>query len=249
MIDSTADYMRVFFDTVIGYGEDHDLSSRLDPNKAVNAVTRRLLQDDDIFSLSNLQSGCAALAIISKKRVYLAHIWESEFWRSKEEFESRVVNPILHGYTDGDSNLVQEGVLKFKSGDNKGDFDRSVRNTVSVVLILRYASDTDVALEYRERAWQLQLRLQQEIKMFETRNKLHWADKRPKSQSQSRGRPIGGRLLIQYSAWNNVDQPAARPMAGIRLWVEDNEDATIKENWEALIGQTIPHAERERKAR
>ncbi|KAF2112514.1 hypothetical protein BDV96DRAFT_664083 [Lophiotrema nucula] len=217
---------------------------------STTGATWRLENTMRTFCVSNLW-GCTSVVVISRKRVWLSHIYEMpSMWDTwgTDVFTRDVKTPIEQG--GGNSNIpVGSGVGSFAG--TGGDFDATVQeNNVRafiigpvVHLMGHYSNDVAHALEHDE------IKIILATQLHIPSNTIDVVTYRPlevdagidpwTSLDEARGK-----ILINYDASEpvapNANGGACPKRPALDFWVEDRATAYYSDAWSAFPNQLVP---------
>ena len=221
---------------------EFDLTLKLNPAKIVNVMTRPLVTDRDFFSIRGLERGGAAVAIISHRRVFLAHIPERAIVDTPDNiFESDVVQPLLYGYPDAIGNIEQPGIMSYFDADFNGTGGNKNH------LVIAYGPlSLSVRPPLTARMTNLKNRLEDILGVNKLDARMYGILPRDATSTQfenlldARSFPDQyGVLLIQYTPWVNMGGRYTPPKAGFDVWVENDLSHKLLRTWKPLSQQKM----------
>lgn len=100
------------------------------PGWFTTSITDRLLDDRNSWSLGDM-NGCTAVVVVSRKRIFMAHIWENPTMDNTDNNFQRDALDALRNLA-GDGKGVSQGVSAFTGPG--GDFENIVENRVRAMV-------------------------------------------------------------------------------------------------------------------
>ncbi|KAH7115796.1 hypothetical protein B0J11DRAFT_593361 [Dendryphion nanum] len=194
-----------------------------------------LLDSLDSWSLIGLY-GCTSVIVISRKRIFMTHIWEAPSMLEEESFQSHVLDTLLHGDVAGG---VPEGLIAFTG--TGGDFENTDENNVRAIIITPYRrgppqNPNEDGLLYINQV----NRIKDTLKDALGRQDTHIVPYHPRLPDPGE-KTTYGKILIQYDpAHAVVTQPDTcvhQPVAAIELWFENQLAPRYRDEWLALPNQ------------
>ncbi|KAH5449877.1 hypothetical protein HBI31_244630 [Parastagonospora nodorum] len=197
-----------------------------------------LLDIPNTFNLIDLW-GCTSVIVISRKRVFMTHIWEQPSMMSPHLFEQDIAQPLR----DGGDWRVPRG-LSFFTGPG-GDFENTAENNVRAFIITSYRRSVD---------WLSEDDLQYVGVVGNIKELLHDILGRRDTMTipyEARGPETflkagviafpNGKVLIQYDpveGWLSGGPDACDIQAAkIELWFERSPFPRYSDQWEAFPSQ------------
>jgi hypothetical protein len=174
--------------------------------------------------------GCTSVIVISRKRIFMTHIWEDPTMINPPQFQTDVLDRIRHGGPG-----VRYGLTAFTGPG--GDFENTPENKVRAFIITPYRRDVpNPAYDDYE--------FPDEVKKIRALLKsiLDRDDALPIPYTASGPDPTlsrpNGKVLIQYDLQARTD--CNPPVAGVELWFEDLPRPRYTDRWSAFPGQRVP---------
>ncbi|KAK9776466.1 putative Class V protein [Seiridium cardinale] len=208
-------------------------------------------------------SGCTMMIIVSQHGFWAGHLWESTKTtingasaflrrlgtgpqnttpRSKEEFAACAIDPLTQTLPADVRNFVSYISLADLKTDKGDPFHEA--SDVEIYIMTRSKSPTDKSLRYADRISELQDALIHAIPGFNENNLkvgtyIGAGDPNPVDG-------VTGTISFQYSPYHAKKQgDECTPLAGFRVWVENQLDPKIEKIWEALPSQKSSNKKRD----
>ncbi|KAF2108167.1 hypothetical protein BDV96DRAFT_605848 [Lophiotrema nucula] len=219
-----------------------DLAHGNYPGWFSTSITEKLLNNRAVWRLGNMH-GCTAIIVISRKRMFMAHIWESPTMDNADgDFQRDAIDVLRDAAGDGKG--VTEGLSAFTGSG--GDFENIAENRVRAMIITpmrRESSDPQPNdLEYPNQVNSI-------TQMLRSTLGLPWMIPVNTVAYEDRGeeeewKEPHGKILIQYDPVQAMQQGTGQScqtqIARLEVWYEETLSVPrFEDEWTALADQTV----------
>lgn len=189
----------------------------------------------DTWSVVNLY-GCTSVIVISRKRIFMTHIWESPTMMIPQNFQTQVLDSLRNGDAG-----VPQGLTAFTGAG--GDFENTPANKVRAFIITPYRRNVVPSghndLQFPSEVGKIKDMLSTELGRGDT-IVIPYIATGPDHLFLF---PFG-KVLIQYdpvAAWlGRANGNCNTQVAGVELWFEDHPMHRYRDRWEAFPTQLLP---------
>lgn len=212
----------------------NDLNHGAAPGVFSTGFTFPLLGYWDTWNLVDLY-GCTSVIVVSRKRVFMTHIWETPSMEDTNNLQQHILGPLRNG----DAGIPQ-GLTAFTGVG--GDFENTPQNKVRAFIItpnrrlVENPDYDDLEFDYEVR------KIKEELNDILGRSDTVHIPYIARAPDPNRNTPFG-KVLVQYDpaqAWlGREDGSCNTQVARLEIWFEDSPRYRYRDTWEAFPNQYL----------